>query len=85
MPENANSLLAREAQKPAPLIPRVRVRALGFRNHGQRLKIGEPVKGDGLGEREQELARLEDLHCEHRFLREAIDCAFDDVGLLLEL
>lgn len=85
MSEDANPPLARKAEKSAPLIPGVGVGAFGLGDDGEGLEIGQAMEGDRLGEREEELPRLEDLHGEHRPPGESIDRPLEDVGLLLEL
>lgn len=84
MPENADLLLAREAEEAAAVVPGVHIGALGLGDDGDGAEIGEAVKRYRFGEGEEDVSGFEDLEREERLLGEAGEVALEGVGLLLE-
>ena len=66
MSEDADALLASEAEEAAAIVPIKGVGALGLGDDGEGLEGREAVEGDGFGEREEELPGVEDLHGDER-------------------
>lgn len=80
MSEDTDLLLPRKAKEPSPFIPGVHIRAFSFREHGNGLQIGKPMEGDRLGEREEQLPRVQHLHGDERFPGEASHVPLERIG-----
>lgn len=85
MAENRDPLLPGEAEVASPLVPGAHIGAPGLGEDGDGLQIGEPVEGDGLGQRQEQLPRGQRLHVQEGPLGESGDMAVQRVRLLPEL
>lgn len=85
MSENTDPLLPREAEKASAIVPGIGVRAFGLGEDSQGFEIGKLVERDGLGEREQKLSRLEDLHGNQWSPREPLHVSLQCVRFLAEV
>ena len=82
MSEDADALLAGEAEEAAAVVPGEGIGALGLGDDGDGLERREPVEGDGFGEGEEELPRLEHLHGDEGLPGEAGEALLQRVGFL---
>lgn len=79
MPENTDILLPGEAEEASLVVPRARIGTSRLRQDGHGRQIGEPVKRNRLGQREEQLPRGQHLHRQEGPLREAVEIPLQHV------